>query len=156
MILEIGDKAPNFVLHGDDSQKHVLYEQKNAYTVLFFYPKDMTPGCTTESCDFNEQLNEFNALGVRIFGISKDDLASHNRFKSKYNLRYTLLSDPELVVHKAYGAFGEKTNYGKISLGVIRTTYLLDANKAIIKVWRKVRVQDHAATVFAAIGKLAI
>lgn len=152
--LVVGEKAPNFVLLGDDSQLYTLYDQKSPYTLLFFYPKDMTPGCTTESCDFNDAFADFSRLGVNIFGISRDDLSSHNRFKGKYGLKFTLLSDPDLTIHKAYEAYGEKTSYGKTSLGVIRTTFLLDRNKMIVKVWRKVRVKGHAKTVFDAMAKL--
>lgn len=153
MTLEIGDKAPDFTLAGDDSHQHSLYKQKDRYMVLYFYPKDMTPGCTTESCEFNDNFDDFSDLGVRIFGISKDDLPSHNRFKSKYGLRFTLLSDPQLAVHKLYDAYGEKVLYGKTSMGVIRSTYLLDAQKNIIKKWRKLRVQDHALAVLEAVKK---
>jgi len=148
MELKVGDKAPNFHLQGDDSKSHSLHSQKDQYTVLYFYPKDLTPGCTTESCEFSGLFDDFQKEGARIFGISKDDLPSHNRFKSKYGLQFTLLSDPDLSTHKAYGAYGEKTLYGKTSLGVLRTTYLLDADKKIIKIWKKVRVKDHAQTVF--------
>lgn len=154
-MLIAGKKAPNFSLEGDDSHLHSLKDYAGKPLVVFFYPKDLTPGCTTEACEFNESLEQFREKGVNIVGISKDSLASHARFKSKYSLRLLLLSDPDLAVHKQYGAYGEKTMYGKTSLGVIRSTFLIDESGAITRAWYKVRVKNHVQSVLDALTKLS-
>lgn len=152
-MLVIGNKAPNFSLHGDDGQVHSLANFRHKPLVIFFYPKDLTPGCTTEACEFSEAMDVFKEYGTSVVGISKDPLASHLRFKSVHNLKMLLLSDPDLAVHQQYGAFGNKILYGKSSLGVIRSTFLIDRNGVIAKAWYKVRVKNHVASVLEAVKK---
>lgn len=152
-MLKSGMKAPNFSLQGDDSHIHSLKDFAKKPLVIFFYPKDLTPGCTTEACDFSAFSDEFQSLNAEIIGISKDSLASHNRFKSVHALPMLLLTDPDLAVHKQYGAFGEKNLYGKISLGVIRSTFLIDDKGEIVRAWYRVRVKNHAATVLETLRK---
>lgn len=153
-MLKIGDKAPNFSLHGDDSQLHSLASFKGKPLVIYFYPKDLTPGCTTEACEFSDAFEDFGKYGVKVIGISKDPLASHLRFKSVHNLKILLLSDPDLAVHQQYGAYGAKTLYGKTSMGVIRSTFLIDENGVIAKSWYKVRVKGHVNAVLESAKKL--
>lgn len=155
-MLKAQAAAPNFSLPGDDSQIHSLKDFLGAPLVIFFYTKDLTPGCTTEACEFSEQIESFQRLNARVVGISKDSLASHARFKSKYSLRSLLLSDPDLAVHKQYGAWGEKTLYGKVSTGVIRSTFLIDENGLIVRSWYKVRVKNHVSAVLDALTKRPI
>lgn len=155
-MLNIGSKAPNFSLEGDDSHVHSLRDYLGKPLIIFFYPKDLTPGCTTEACDFSDNVAQFRELSAEIIGISKDSLASHARFKSKHSLRMLLLSDPDLAVHKHYGAFGQKTLYGKTSMGVIRSTFLIDEQGKIAKAWYKVRVKNHVQAVIEALIKRPI
>jgi thioredoxin-dependent peroxiredoxin len=152
-VLIISQPAPNFSLFGDDSQIHSLRDFLGRHLVIFFYPKDLTPGCTTEACEFSTAIDDFHKFSAEIIGISKDSLASHVRFKSKYSLRLLLLSDPDLAVHKRYGAFGEKNMYGKKSVGVIRSTFLIDKRGEIIRAWYKVRVKNHVQSVLETLAK---
>ena len=152
-MLNPGTIAPDFSLLGDDSQVHSLKDFAEGELVIFFYPKDLTPGCTTEACDFSDSLGEFQAMSAQVVGISQDSLASHARFKSKHTLRMLLLSDPDLAVHKLYGAYGEKHMYGKTTLGVIRSTFLIDKTGKIIRSWYKVRVKNHAHAVLETLKK---
>lgn len=152
-MLKEGDLTPDFGLPGDDGRVHTLYEHRGKHVILYFYPKDMTPGCTTQSCDFNDRYETFSELGAVIYGISKDSLVSHARFKSKYGFRFNFLSDPELIVHKVFGAFGEKSIYGRKSMGTIRTTYLIDGYSYVARVWRKVRVKGHVDAVKQALQR---
>lgn len=152
--LQVGQKAPNFELPGDDGHSHSLLAHKGRWVVLYFYPKDMTPGCTSQSCDFSDKLDAFEELDAVVYGVSRDSLASHARFKSKHSLGFTLLSDPELSAHKSYGAYGEKMLYGKKVLGTMRTTVLIDPKGRAAKVWPKVRVKGHVSAVLNALAKL--
>jgi peroxiredoxin Q/BCP len=152
-LLKVFNEAPNFSLEGDDGQSHSLKDYVNKPLVMFFYPKDLTPGCTMEACDFSEALTKFRQLSATVIGISKDSLASHARFKSKHSLGMLLLSDPDLAVHKQYGAFGEKTLYGKVTTGVIRSTFLIDEDQKIVRAWYKVRVKNHVQAVLDALAK---
>jgi peroxiredoxin Q/BCP len=151
--LKVGSTAPNFSLEGDDSQVHSLKDFLGKPLVIFFYPKDLTPGCTMEACDFSESLLHFSRASTEVIGISKDSLASHARFKSKHSLRMLLLSDPDLAVHKQFFAYGQKMLYGKTSMGIIRSTFLIDEQGKIAKAWYKVRVKNHVQTVLDALGK---
>lgn len=153
-MLETGMKAPDFSLPGDDGQLHRLKDFLGKPLVLYFYPKDSTPGCTTEACEFSEALPDFSSLEASIVGISKDSLASHLRFKSLHNLKILLLSDTDLAVHQQYFAYGEKVLYGKKSLGVIRSTFLIDEKGKIARAWYKVRVKNHVQSVMEALKKL--
>ncbi|MDP2091055.1 MAG: peroxiredoxin [Candidatus Gracilibacteria bacterium] len=128
--------------HGEFSLKDLLsFGEK---TLLYFYPKDNTPGCTIENKDFSCLKNEFKKLGVAVIGISKDSMDSHKNFIEKQNLEIDLISDPDLVLHKELGVYGEKNNYGKKVMGVIRSTFLVDANGEILKEWRNVKATGHA------------
>lgn len=153
-MLTIGSVAPNFSLAGDDGHMHSLKDYLGKRLVIFFYPKDLTPGCTTEACEFSDLVDQFRELGTEVIGISKDSLASHTRFKSKHSLRFLLLSDPDVVIHKQYGAFSDKFFYGKSVLGVIRSTFLIDEEGKIAKIWPNVRVKNHVQAVLDSLKKL--
>jgi peroxiredoxin Q/BCP len=145
--LEAGDKAPGFTLPDQDEKKVSLKDFKGSPVVVYFYPADDTPGCTKEACQFNDNLRAFDRAGVTVLGISPDGAAKHTRFREKYGLRFPLLSDPEHGVMEAYGAWGEKTLYGKKSLGVIRSTFLVGPTGKIERAWYNVRADGHAEKV---------
>jgi peroxiredoxin Q/BCP len=145
--LEAGDKAPAFTLPDQDEKKVSLKDFKGSPVVVYFYPADDTPGCTKEACQFNDNLLAFDRAGVTVLGISPDGAAKHTRFREKYGLRFPLLSDPEHGVMEAYGAWGEKTLYGKKSLGVIRSTFLVGPTGKIERAWYNVRADGHAEKV---------
>ncbi len=149
-----GKKAPAFNLAGSDGRRHKLAELAGRRVVLYFYPRDLTPGCTTEACDFRDNLARLEAAGAVVFGVSKDSLESHAKFIDKHGLGFVLLSDPDLAVHKKYGAWGEKNMYGKTVEGVIRSTFLIDEAGKIAKAWTKVRVNGHVDKVLAALEAL--
>lgn len=146
-MLEVGQKAPEFCLKNQDEVEICLKDLKGKWVVLYFYPKDNTPGCTTEACDFTNELEEFEKLDAVILGVSPDSCQKHRNFIEKKNLKITLLCDEEKEVLKAYGAWGIKKMYGKEYEGVIRTTYLIDPNGNIAYVWPKVRVKGHVEKV---------
>jgi peroxiredoxin Q/BCP len=154
-LLTLGQKAPNFSLLGDDGQTHSLKDFLGHPLIIFFYPKDMTPGCTTEACDFSASIEQFKSYDAQVIGISKDSLASHIRFKGKHALKFLLLSDPDLAVHKLYGAYGYKSLLSLLSLGIIRTTVLIDKNGVIKKYWHKVRVKNHALSVLESLKMIS-
>ena len=139
-------KAPNFKLMSTSGKKVDLYKIKTNYIVLYFYPKDDTPGCTLETKDFNSLLSKFKKYDCSIFGISKDDLKSHLKFKKKYGVKFELLADEKKEVIKAYKVWGKKKFMGKEFMGLIRSTFLIK-DKKIIKNWRSVKVKDHAQEV---------
>lgn len=141
-MLEVGTKAPDFSLPDQNGNIHTLEEYKGKKLILYFYPKDNTPGCTKQACGYSERLPQFTEKGVEVIGISKDTVASHKRFEEKQGLKFTILADPELVAIKAYDVWHEKKNYGKVSMGVVRTTYLIDENGIIIKANDKVKAAD--------------
>jgi thioredoxin-dependent peroxiredoxin len=145
--LEAGNKAPAFSLPDQDGKKVALKDFKGAPVVIYFYPADDTPGCTKEACQFNENLTTFNRAGVKVLGISPDGAIKHQRFKEKYGLKFPLLSDPEHTVMESYGAWGEKTMYGKKTTGVIRSTFLIDPKGVVQRAWYNVRADGHAAKV---------
>ena len=142
-MLEIGKKAPDFTLLHQDNESMSLSDFKGKKIILYFYPRDNTPGCTKQACGFGELYPSFVERGVQIIGISKDSVASHKRFKDKYQLPFILLSDPELEAIKAYDVWKEKNMYGKKVMGVVRTTYLIDENGMIIKAFEKVKAADN-------------
>jgi thioredoxin-dependent peroxiredoxin len=142
--LEAGNKAPAFSLPDQDGKLVALKDLKGKPAVVYFYPADDTPGCTKEACQFNDNLATFNRAGVRIVGISPDGAIKHQRFRDKYGLKFPLLSDPEHKVMEAYGAWGEKTMYGKKTVGVIRSTFLLDDKGVVARAWYNVRADGHA------------
>ncbi len=149
--LETGDKAPAFTLTDQDGAKVSLSSFKGRKVIVYFYPKDDTPGCTKEACQFNENLASFSDAGVDVIGISPDRAEAHVRFRTKYGLSFSLLSDPEKKVMESYGAFGEKTMYGKKTLGVIRSTFLIDEKGKIERAWYNVRADGHASKVLEAL-----
>lgn len=142
-MLEIGKKAPDFTLLNQDNESMSLSDFKGKKIILYFYPRDNTPGCTKQACGFGELYPSFVERGVQIIGISKDSVTSHKRFKDKYQLPFILLSDPELEAIKAYDVWKEKNMYGKKVMGVVRTTYLIDENGMIIKAFEKVKAADN-------------
>lgn len=150
--LEAGTQAPTFTLPDQDNQLVSLDDFKGRRVLVYFYPKDDTPGCTREACQFNDNLHAFQRADVPVLGISPDDAASHQRFRSKYGLAFPLLSDPDHQVLEAYDAWGEKTLYGKTSVGVLRSTFLIDQDGKIARAWYNVKADGHAARVLAEIG----
>lgn len=142
-MLKPGDKAPSFKLKTTGGGEISSPDLKGRKFVLYFYPKDDTPGCTREACDFRDNLARLRKEGVEVLGVSKDSLASHEKFREKYALPFDLLSDEGNTVARAYGAYGEKTMYGKKVLGTIRSTYLIDENGRVDAVWSPVKVDGH-------------
>lgn len=145
--LEAGDTAPDFKLPDQDGESISLDALRGRRVVVYFYPADDTPGCTKEACQFNEALESFSKMDVDVLGISPDGADSHRRFRSKYGLGLTLLTDSDHSVMESYGAWGEKTLYGKKSIGVIRSTFVIGADGTIEKAWYNVRADGHAAKV---------
>ncbi len=143
-MLKAGDMAPEAVLKDKDGNTVKLSDFKGKKTVVYFYPKDNTPGCTRQACAFGAKYSEFEDLGVPVIGISRDSEASHLKFAQKHSLPFILLSDPELSAIKAFDVWQEKKLYGKTSMGVVRTTYLIDENGVIEKVWNKVKPDVNA------------
>ena len=158
-MLKEGDKAKDFCLAGltpeGDERKICLKDllKKGKYLILYFYPKDNTPGCTTEACDFRDNLNILSRKAI-VAGVSPDSLQSHKKFKEKYHLNFYLLSDPEKKVLESYDAFGEKKMYGKITKGVIRSTYIIAPDGTIIKKWKNVRAKGHVNKVIEEVNKI--
>ncbi len=142
-MLEIGTKAPDFTLPDQNGDKHSLADYKGKKVILYFYPKDNTSGCTKQACGFSDRYPQFKEKGAVVLGVSKDSVASHKKFEEKYGLPFTLLSDTELEVIKAYDVWKEKKNYGKVSMGVVRTTYLIDEEGIIVKAMDKVKAADN-------------
>ena len=143
IMLETGTKAPEFSLPDQNGDIHTLGEYAGKKVILYFYPKDNTSGCTKQACGFTQLQPQFTEKGAVIIGISKDSVASHKRFEEKQNLSITLLSDPELEAIQAYDVWKEKKSGGKVSMGVIRTTYLIDENGIIIRAYDKVKAADN-------------
>lgn len=144
-MLTEGTKAPDFTLPDQNGKEHSLKDYKGQRVILYFYPKDNTSGCTKQACSFGELMPQFKEKGAVILGVSKDSVASHKKFEEKYGLPFTLLSDTELEVIKAYDVWKEKKNYGKVSMGVIRTTYLIDEEGVIVKAFDKVKAAENPA-----------
>lgn len=142
-MLETGIKAPAFELPDQNGTIHTLEEYRGKKVILYFYPRDNTPGCTKQACGFGELYPQFLEKGAVVIGISKDSVASHKRFEEKYSLPFTLLSDQELTAIRAYDVWQEKKNYGKVSMGVVRTTYLIDEEGVIVRAIGKVKAADN-------------
>ena len=151
-MLQVGTKAPNFSLPDQNGKVHTLEEYAGQKIILYFYPKDNTPGCTKQACGFSELYPQFQEKGAVILGVSKDSVASHKKFEEKYNLGFTLLSDPELAAIQAYDVWQEKKNYGKVSTGVVRTTYLIDEKGIIVKAFGKVKAAENPAQMIEALS----
>ena len=145
-----GKKAPAFTLQGNDGKKHSLEDYRGKTVVLYFYPRDDTPGCTKEACGFRDLGSSLKKSGAVVLGVSKDSVDSHNKFAAKYKLPFTLLSDPQLEVMKKYGAFGKKVMYGKTVEGTIRSTVVIGPKGEVIKHWPAVKkAEDHPEEVLA-------
>lgn len=153
--IEAGSKAPDFSLPSDDGGKVKLSALKGQPVVLYFYPKDDTPGCTRQACAFRDRQGQLSKLGVAVLGVSADNLASHARFRDKHKLNFPLLADVDHAVAERYGAWREKNLYGKKSMGIQRSTFLIDASGKVAKVWKRVQVDGHDAQVVEAIKALA-
>jgi peroxiredoxin Q/BCP len=153
-FVEEGKKAPAFTLESDDGTKIKLADLRGTPIVLYFYPKDDTPGCTREACAFRDRAKELAKLGAKVFGVSPDSVASHAKFRAKYKLNFPLLADPEHVVAEKYGAWREKNMYGKKMMGIQRSTFLIAADGKVARVWKKVSVDGHDEEVLEALGTL--
>lgn len=151
-MLEVGKKAPDFKLPDQNGTMHSLSEYKGQKVVLYFYPKDNTSGCTKQACSFADLYPQFREKGAIVLGVSKDSVASHKKFEEKYGLPFTLLSDTELEVIKAYDVWKEKKNYGKVSMGVVRTTYLIDEKGVIVKAMDKVKAAENPQDMLEILG----
>ena len=151
-MLSIGTIAPDFELLDQNGEARRLSDYRGQRVILYFYPKDMTAGCTKQACAFGELYPQFREKGAVVLGVSKDSVASHKRFEENYGLPFLLLSDPELKVIQAYDVWKEKMNYGKLTMGVVRTTYLIDENGIIVKAFDKVKATDNPAQMLAELG----
>jgi peroxiredoxin Q/BCP len=143
MLLEVGTKAPDFTLPDQNGEMHSLSDYRGKKVILYFYPKDMTSGCTKEACGFAERYPQFQEKGAVVLGVSRDSVASHKKFEQKYSLPFTLLSDEDRKVIEAYGVWQEKKLYGKTTMGVVRSTYLIDEEGTIVKAMGKVKAADN-------------
>jgi peroxiredoxin Q/BCP len=139
--------APNFKISSSNNKEFELKKNKNKFLIIYFYPRDNTPGCTNEAKDFSKLYKEFKKLNCEIVGISKDSIESHRKFISKFKIPFHLLSDEKIIALKKYGAWGEKSMYGKKFMGIKRTTLLINLKGKIIKIWNNVKVKDHAKEV---------
>ena len=146
-MLKINTKAPNLNLNSTADELYSLKNSLGKYVVLYFYPKDDTPGCTIETNDFNKLLAKFKKLNCEVYGISKDDIKSHNKFKEKYKIKFDLLTDDELKIVKNYKVWAKKKFMGREFMGIVRTTFLIDPKSKIVKIWSNVKVKDHAKEV---------
>jgi thioredoxin-dependent peroxiredoxin len=154
-MIEEGKKAPAFKLASSEGGDVSLKDLKGKIVVLYFYPKDDTPGCTREACEFRDTQGPIKKAGAVVFGVSGDSLESHEKFKTKYKLNFPLLSDPGNEVAAKFGAFGEKVLYGRKFMGIIRSTFILDGEGVVRKVWGRVKVDGHAEKVLEAVKALA-
>ena len=148
-MIKENSKAPNFKLPSSNNKNFEIKKSLGKYLVIYFYPRDNTPGCTSEAKDFTKLYKEFKKLNCEIFGISKDSVESHKKFISKFKIPFELLSDEKIVALKKYGAWGEKSMYGKKFMGIKRTTVLINPKGKIIKIWNNVKVKDHAKEVLS-------
>ena len=152
-MLDIGDKAPEFSLPDKDGNMRSLSEFIGKTVILYFYSKDMTAGCTKQACGFAELYPEFTAKDAVIIGVSKDSVASHKKFADKYNLPFILLSDPERTVIESYGVWKEKVMYGKSTMGVVRTTFIIDKNGVVSRIFQKAKAADNPAETLQALSE---
>ena len=153
-MLNVGDKAPSFELGDHEGKQHKLDDYRGGWLVVYFYPKDDTPGCTKEACGFRDSLADFADLDAAVLGVSADDASAHQEFAKKYELNFPLLVDPDKSMLEAYGAWGEKTRFGKTHLGVNRITYVIDPDGNVAKVWSAVKADGHADEVRTALAEL--
>ena len=153
-MLKINTKAPDFTLTSTNNTDYSLKKSSGKYVVIYFYPKDDTPGCTIEANDFNKLLPQFKKLNCEVFGISKDNLKCHDKFKEKYKLKFDLLSDEELTVLKKFKVWGKKKFMGREFMGILRTTFLIDKKGKILRIWENVKVKDHAKEVLETLKEI--
>ena len=153
--ISVGDKAPDFNMPATGGQTVSARNLAGKPYVLYFYPKDDTPGCTTEACDFRDSISQFNALGAKVIGVSKDSVASHEKFAKKFNLNFPLASDVDGKVCEAFDVWVEKSMYGKKYMGIDRSTFVVDGDGVIVALWHKVKVSDHVAAVAEALAALS-
>jgi peroxiredoxin Q/BCP len=146
-MLQIGDKMPAFAACDETGKEVTNKDLEGIKTVIYFYPKDSTPGCTAEACNIRDNYHTFMAQGYKIYGVSKDSQASHVRFKEKFNLPFPLLSDPTTAMLQAFGAWGEKKNYGKVTFGTLRKTFVFNAQGMLERIIDKVDTKNHAAQI---------
>jgi thioredoxin-dependent peroxiredoxin len=151
-VIEEGKPAPDFELESDSGETVKLSDFRGRSVVLYFYPKDDTPGCTTEACEFRDAYDVFRERGAEILGVSPDDVGSHGKFKTKYELPFTLLADPEHEVAEKYGVWGERSSYGKTSMGITRSTFIIDPDGNVARVMLGIKPAGHASEV---LGSLA-
>ena len=149
-----GKKAPDFTLPADDGTKVKLSELRGKPVVLYFYPRDDTPGCTREACAFRDRKKEMQKLGAHVLGVSTDDVESHVKFRDKFDLNFPLLADTQHKVAEKYGAWREKVRFGKTSMGIQRSTFVIDADGAIYKMWKSVKVDGHDEQVLKVLEEL--
>jgi peroxiredoxin Q/BCP len=154
-VIEAGQPAPSFSAQADDGRTVTLESLRGRYVVLYFYPKDDTPGCTTEACELRDAFPHFDAANATILGVSPDSVASHVKFKKKFSLPFTLLADPDHAIAEAYGVWKEKRMYGRTYMGVERSTFLIDPTGTLAHVWRKVKADGHAAEVATTLAAAA-
>jgi peroxiredoxin Q/BCP len=154
MTLQIGDRAPEFKMPTDDNSSVSLADYHGQSLIIYFYPKDDTPGCTKQACSFTESLSQFNNLNCAILGVSKDSVAKHQKFKTKHNLTFLLASDENTDVCERYGVWTEKSMYGKKYMGIERTTFLIDGDGVIQQIWNKVKVPGHIEEVLREVDNL--
>ena len=154
-MIKENTKAPIFKLPSTNKKDYSLKDSIGKFVIIYFYPKDDTPGCTIETNDFNKLLSKFKKLDCEVYGISKDNLKSHDKFRDKYKIKFDLLADEELKVLKKYGVWGKKKFMGREFMGIIRTTFLLDKKSKIIKIWNNVKVKDHAKEVLETVKNIA-
>ena len=150
-MLSVGTTAPDFTLPDQNGNLHTLSDYRGKKVVLYFYPKDNTAGCTKQACGFRDFYPQFREKGAVVLGVSKDSVASHKRFEEKFGLPFTLLSDEDKAVLQAYDVWKEKMNYGKVTLGVVRTTYLIDEGGTIVRAMDKVKAADNPAQMLGAL-----
>jgi peroxiredoxin Q/BCP len=151
VTLEAGDRAPAFSLKDQDGATHRLADYRGRVVVLYFYPRDNTPGCTAEACSFRDEFDDIRAEGAVVLGVSTDDAASHRRFREQHDLPFPLLVDTDAKVASAYGAWGEKTLYGRKSIGMTRSTFVIGPDGRLLKVWKRAKAADHGVAVLKAL-----
>ena len=154
-MLQPGTKAPDFTLPDQNGELHSLSDYRGRKIILYFYPKDSTAGCTKQACGYSERVPHFTERGVEIIGVSKDSVASHKKFESRYGLAFTILSDPDRKVLEAYDVWKEKTSAGKTTMGVLRTTYLIDEQGTILRASDRVKAAEDAEAMLRAVGEKA-
>lgn len=154
-MLSVGDMAPDFTLEDQDGRQHSLSGLRGSWVVVYFYPKDDTPGCTKEACSFRDHFDAIGEAGAVVLGVSADDAASHQKFREKYGLPFPLLVDEGAKVATAYGAWGEKVLYGKTVIGMTRSTFVIGPDGKLTKVWKQVKAEVHAEQVLKALASVS-